>query len=151
MENNKEKTVLDALFDYFDNSPLMSDNRLNIDYLPEDTSRKGVEYALSVSPTDETIQKYLDGGARCRHVFTISSVADDGPDVAAAISNAGFIEQLAKWMRQQTRLRILPELPEGLDPLRIKAIGAGYLYQPMIDAGKYQIQCELEYYRKGDY
>ena len=145
------KTILDSLFDHFDNSPLMSNNRLNVDYLPEDTRQAGVEYSLSTMPSDEIIRKYRDGGAMCRYVFIISSVADYGPDVAAGIANAGFFESLASWMRSQTKIRALPDLPEGLTPKSIKAIGAGYLYQPMIDAGKYQIQCELEYYRKGDF
>ena len=45
-------TVLEALFDYFSGCPLMSDNRLNIDYLPEDTGEAGVEFASGTTPTD---------------------------------------------------------------------------------------------------
>lgn len=142
-------TILEALFDYFSGCPLMSDNRLNIDYLPEDTGEAGVEYAIGTTPTDEVVYRYSNGGARCRYPFTISSVNDYGPDEAQNMLNSGFYEDLAAWLHKQTRARNLPQLPQGLSPRSIRATGPGYLYQPDVNAGKYQIQCELEYYRKG--
>lgn len=145
------KTVLEALFDYFNSCPLMIDNRLNIDYLPEDTGEAGVEYAIGTTPTDELVYRYRNGGARCRYPFTISSVNDYGPDEAQNMLNSGFYETLAAWLHKQIRAHNLPELSVGLIPRSIRAIGPGYLYQPDVNAGKYQIQCELEYYRKGDY
>jgi len=143
-------TIIEGLFEYFKSCPLMTENRLNIDYLPEDTIRAGVEYAIGTTPTDELIYSYADGGARCRYPFIISSVNDYGPDEAQNMLNSGFFETLAEWLRKQSRSRVLPELPAGMIPRSIRAIGPGYLYQPDVNAGKYQIQCELEYYRKGD-
>ena len=142
-------TILEALFDYFSGCPLMVDGRLNIDYLPEDTGAAGVEYAISTTPTEDVVYRYRDGGARCRYPFTISSVNDYGPDEARNMLNSGFFESLADWMRRQSRAMRLPELPAGLIPRSICATGPGYLYQPDVNAGKYQIQCDLEYYRKG--
>lgn len=144
-------TIISALFDYFANCPLMTENRLNIDYLPEDTGEAGIEFAIGTTPTDELVYPYRGGGARCRYPFTISSVNDYGPDEAQNMLNSGFFEELSAWLHSQTRGRNLPELPLGLVPRSIRAIGPGYLYQPDVNAGKYQIQCELEYYRKGDF
>lgn len=145
------KTIIESLFSYFGGCPLMSGGRLNIDYLPEDTKQAGVEYAIGTEPTDEIIQRYTNGGERCRYPFIISSVNDYGPDVAQNMLNTGFTESLAEWLRKQSRARNLPALPTGMAPRSIRAMGAGYLYQPDINAGKYQIQCELEYYKKGDH
>jgi len=144
-------TIIDALFEYFDTCPLLRDNRLNMDYLPENTGQAGIEYGISTSPTDDVLTSYRGGGARCRYLFSISSVNDYGPDARQNIANTGFYEALADWMRKQSRARNLPELPDNMTPRSIRAIGFGYLFQPDVDAGKYQIQCELEYYRKGDY
>ena len=144
-------TVIEALFAYFDSCPLMAGGRLNVDYLPEDTGEAGVEYAIGTTPTDELVYPYTNGGARCRYPFIISSINDYGPADGQNLLNSGFFEALADWLRKQTRARNLPGLPEGLLPRSIRAIGPGYLYQPDVNAGKYQIQCELEYYRKGDY
>jgi hypothetical protein len=142
-------TIAQALFDYFDSCPLMDGNRLNVDYLPEDTGEAGVEYAIATSPGDEVVYPYKGGAARCRYSFVISSINDYGPDAAQNIENTGFSERLADWLRQQSRARNLPQLPDGITARSIRALGAGYLFQPDINAGKYQIQCELEYYRKG--
>ena len=49
-------TIIEALFEYFAACPLITDNRLNIDYLPEDTSQAGVEYSIgTVSYTHLTL------------------------------------------------------------------------------------------------
>ena len=145
----KSNTIIEALFEYFGECPLMTENRLNIDYLPEDTGKAGIEYGIATSPTDEVIQNYRDGGARCRYPFIISSVNEYGPDAVQNIANSGFYEALAEWLRTQSKTRNLPLLPEGMTPRSIRAIGFGYLFQPNAKVGKYQIQCELEYYRKG--
>ena len=142
-------TILEALFDYFSNCPMIADSRLNIDYLPEDTGEAGVEFAISAEPTDAIVSRYIDGGVRCRYPFVLSSVNDYGPDKAQNMLNSGFYEALADWMWKQSRARKLPVLPAGMRPRSIRAIGPGYLYQPDVNAGKYQIQCELEYYRNG--
>ena len=142
------RTIIDALFAYFDACPLISGGRLNIDYLPEDTSQAGVEYSIAASPSDELITAYRNGGARCRYPFVISSVNDYGPDAAQNLLNTGFFDELAEWLRKENRQRRLPALPEGMAARSIRAVGAGYLYQPDLNAGKYQIQCELEYYRR---
>ena len=143
-------TIIEALFEYFAACPLITDNRLNIDYLPEDTSQAGVEYSIGTTPANEVVRQYKDGGQLCRYVFVISSVNDYGPDTAQNMLNTGFAEKLSEWIRRQSRMRKLPDLPDGLSAQRIKALGPGYLYVPDINSGKYQIQCELEYYRKGD-
>lgn len=143
------KTIIDALFLYFDACPLLTGGRLNIDYLPENTHQAGVEYSIAASPADEIVTSYRGGGCRCRYPFVLSSVNDYGPDTAQNLLNTGFFDRLAEWLRKENRLRRLPELPPGLVSRSIRAIGAGYLYQPDINAGKYQIQCELEFYRKG--
>jgi len=143
-------TIIESLVDYFSNCPLMSNGRLNIDYLPEDTGQAGVEYAIGASPTDEVIQRYRDGGARCRYPFTLSSINDYGADVVQNMLNTGFYEKLANWLTTQSRLRNLPELPCNMQTRSIRAIGTGYLFRPDVNAGNYQIQCELEYYKKGD-
>ena len=40
------KTIIEALYDYFNESSLLTDNRLNVDYLPENTKQAGIEYAI---------------------------------------------------------------------------------------------------------
>lgn len=144
------ETIIEALHEYFKKCPLLENNRLNSGYLPEDTKQSGVEYSLDTIPGAGIIKKYMDGSALCQYTFVISSVNDYSPDLLQNITNCGFFEELDAWMLAQTRRRNFPELPQGMRPMKLEALDTGYLFTVSPDAGKYQIQCRLEYYKKGE-
>lgn len=127
--------VVEALTKYLANCPLVTDNLL-------------VEFDISPNPTNNLLYPHMDGGVRCRYPFTISSANNFTPDDAKALAKTGMYEALANWLRGQTRLRNFPALPFGFTARSIKAVGYEYKYQPDIDAGKYVIYCDLEYYKK---
>lgn len=43
-------TIIQALRDYFLDCPLMTDNVVNVDYLPEDTKKNGIEFSIDTTP-----------------------------------------------------------------------------------------------------
>ena len=141
-------TIVEGLFEYFKDCPLMVGSRLNIDYLPEDTKKAGIEYAIATEPNDQLITRYRGGAERCRYSFVISSVNDYGQDVLNQIANTGYMEKLGEWMRKQNKLKKFPELPHGMTARSMEAKGVGYLFEPNATSGKYQIMCELQYYKK---
>lgn len=108
------------------------------------------EFAILESPAKEVVSPYIDGGIHCCYRFILCSVNNYKPDDTQKLIKKGIYESLAKWLREQTRLRNLPALYHGFTACGIKAIEGKYMYQPDIDAGKYQIQCELEYYKTGE-
>ena len=142
-------TIIQCLHEFFLDCPLMTDNRINVDYLPED-ARDGVEFSIDATPGADTLTPHLDGGGMCQYQFVLRSVNDYGPDTLQNIANSGFFDGLMAWMRTQSRKRQLPQMPEGMQPLRIRALSTAYLFQMGADVGKYQIQCQLDYYRKGE-
>lgn len=145
-----DDTIIEALKTYFDACPLLAKNRINIDYLPEDTSEAGIEYSIDTIPADPVLQHYMDGGAMCQYTFAIRSVRDWGPDDLQGITNSGFFEKLTTWLRQQTQRRIFPALPDGMQPRTLEANSTGYLFLTSPHSGKYQVQCRLTYFRKGE-
>lgn len=142
-------TIIEGLHKFFEACPLMTDNRINVDYLPED-AKKGVEFSIDATPGTEVIKSYMDGGAECQYQFVLRSVNDYGADTWQNIANSGFYDGLVAWMRQQSRARNLPEMPEGMTPKSIEAMSTAYLFNMGASTGKYQIQCRLLYFRKGD-
>lgn len=144
------QTIIEALREYFAACPLLEGGRLNIDYLPEDAKKCGVEYSIDTTPAEEIITRYVGGSAVCQYVFVIRSVNDYGPSALQNISNSGFFEKLSAWMAAQTKKRALPALPEGMEPQKLEAQGTGYLYGSGADAAKYQVQCRLVFYKKGE-
>ena len=137
-------TIIKSLWDYFLACPLMSDKKINVDFLPE----KGVEYSIDTTPATEIVKQYIDGSSVRQYLFVIRSVEDYGPDVLQNLSNSGFYESLSTWLENQTREKNLPSLPEGKEPQKIEAQSTGYLFTTGPDTGKYQIQCRLQYFQE---
>lgn len=141
-------TILEGIHQFFDACPLMSNNRINVDYLPED-AKQGVEFSIDATPGTATVVEHLRGGGMCQYQFVLRSVNEYGSDTWQNIANNGFYDGLVAWLREKSRIRQLPVMPEGMQPLRIKALTTAYLFQMDADSGKYQIQCQLDYYREG--
>lgn len=143
-------TILQGIRDYFLSCPLMTENRINVDYLPEDAN-EGVEFSIDATPSTDVVTPYGDGGADCQYQFVFRSINAYGPDIWQSIANHGFYEALAKWMREQTRKHAFPEMPEGMVPKSIEPTTTAYLFGMGASTGRYQIQCRLSYYRKGGF
>lgn len=139
-------TIIAALRAYFLACPLTGDNRLGVDYLPE----QGIAYSIDATPATEILQQYVGGSSLRQYQFVFRSVNDYGPDVLQNIANSGFFERLSAWMEQQTKARSLPELGAGRTARRLEAMSTGYLFTAGPDVGKYQIQCRLVYFQKGE-
>lgn len=139
-------TIIEALREYLLGCPLLGDNRLNVDYLPD----RGVAYTIDTTPATEIIKRYTDGSSMRQYLFVIASVNDYGPDVLQNLANSGLYEQLANWLEAQTAAGNLPLLPTGMEAQSIEAQSTGYLFGGGADTGRYQIQCRLKYLqRKG--
>lgn len=144
-------TIIESLREYFFVCPLLGNGRLNIDYLPPDIKQCGVEYSIDTTPTEEIVQRFIDGSSIRRYLFTFSTVNAYGPDVLQNMANSGFFEKLSDWMEKQTRAKTLPALPSGLRARKLIAMSTGYLIQSSgAMNAKYQIQCKLEYFKKGE-
>lgn len=139
------ESIIHSLWDYFLTCPLMGNSKINVDFLPE----KGVEYSIDTTPATEIVKQYVDGSSIRQYLFVIRSVEEYGPDVLQNLSNSGFYENLSAWLERQTRANIFPILPDGKIPQKIEAQSTGYLFTTGPDAGKYQIQCRLQYFQEG--
>lgn len=139
------ESIIHSLWDYFLTCPLMGNSKINVDFLPE----KGVEYSIDTTPATEIVKQYVDGSSIRQYLFVIRSVEEYGPDVLQNLSNSGFYENLSAWLERQTRAKIFPILPDGKKPQKIEAQSTGYLFTTGPDAGKYQIQCRLQYFQEG--
>lgn len=137
-------TVIQSLWDYFLTCPLMSDRKINVDFLPE----KSLEYSIDTTPATEIVKQYVDGSSVRQYLFVIRSVQDYGSDVLQNIANSGFFESLSNWLEEQTRKKNFPALPSGKEPQKIEAQSTGYLFVSGPDTGKYQIQCRLQYFQE---
>lgn len=134
-------TIIESLYQYFKACPLLGDNKINIDYLPE----KNREYTIDTITGDPVIRKYIRGPALKQYLFAFGSREAYGPDDLQNLANSGFYEQFAKWLDTQTKIKNFPSM-EDQKPIRIEAQSSGYLFNSDTETARYQIQCRLIYY-----
>lgn len=137
-------TIIKSLWDYFMACPLMEDNKINVDFLPE----KGMEYSINTSPTDEIVKRYTSGDTIRQRNFTLSSVNDYADNILQNIENSSLYENFAEWLEKQNTIGNLPDLPTGKQSIKIESLTPGYLFSATAKSGRYQIQCKLQYYQE---
>lgn len=143
-------SIIAGLRDFMLLCPALGKNKINIDYLPEDTKKAGVEYSIDASPCEEIMKRYIGGAAECQFQFMISSVKPYSADTLQQMENSGLFEAVSKWLDKQTNSLSLPDMPSGLTATSIKAVTFGYLAAAYEGFAKYVIQCVLYYDKEGD-
>lgn len=144
------QTIIKALWDFFLTCPLMDGKKINVDYLPDSCRKNGIEYSIDAVPGTDVIESYISGSSMRQYAFVVQSVTEYGSDVMQNLDNSGFFEALKAWMEQKTKQRQLPILPHGQTARMIQADSTVYMQYNDENTGKYQIQCKLVYFQKGE-
>lgn len=120
---------------------LKDDAPLWVDYLGPNPT----EYAISPLAGPRIVERYLDGGSLREFPFGFQSMESTADDLER-LETIGFFEAFADWLEAQTNSGAFPTLGAKQTPIRIEALGWGYLYEQGIsDTGIYQVQCKLTY------
>ena len=120
--------------------------RLDVDFLDEDTDT----YSVDTIPCEEIIKRYKDGGKIKQFQFAVSSRRAYEQNIKNNLSNLQFFEDLTAWVENKARLRQLPTMDKGRQPLKIVVTSTAYPFIVSEDGkARYQIQLRLEYYQKG--
>lgn len=141
-----ERSIIEMIREFFCTYPLLKDGVIHVDYL-------GIcptEYSIDGVPAQKEIKSYIDGSAICQFVFTFGSVEEYGNDVDINLANSGFYENFATWLGEKSKKKELPDLGDSRQPLRIEAEGDGYVIDTRENIARYQIQCRLIYFQKGE-
>lgn len=141
-------SIIPSLYSYLASCPVLAGQKFHWTTSSEDGNETTLAYAISADQGDEQLVVYQSGTVLIRSLYRLSSTDNCTPDMAQQLSDTGLFDQLALWMSQENAKRNLPLLPDGLTPRNIRAVGATYLYSLDNNSGEYQIQFELEYYRK---
>ena len=142
-------TIIEAVRNYIKTCPYLKEFedevvKINVDKLEEDST----VYSIDESVFDPIVKTYIDGSSERQFVFVFASREDFGQDFFQNIQNIGFYDDFSKWLEENTKNDILPDLGPGKTPSRIKAISNGYAFQTDVDKARYQVQIKLEYYQE---
>lgn len=144
-------TILQGIHTYFEGCPLLTNNKINVDYLPENAKKGGIQFSIDAVPGNDTVAAHVRGGGTCEFPFILRSINEYGSDTWQNLFNSGFYDDLKAWIRMENRARRFPAMPDGMQPLRMEVVTNVYLFSAEDDTATYQIQCKLTYYRKAGY
>ena len=81
---------------------------------------------------------------------TEAASAVNGEFVRQQLDNLCFFEEFAEWLDKQNRTRSFPDLGDGRNARKLEVTTSGYVFAPDTDTARYQIQCRLSYFQKGE-
>lgn len=136
-------TVMQHLRQYFMEFSGLQEHRLDIDCLQS----KPESFSIDSVPSESVVQRYLDGSAVKRLLFTISSRMYYSSDLTGQEENLKFFEDLENWVTRNDMLMILPDLGEKRKARSLEVTLSGYPFTVDEDEGlaRYQMQFRLIY------
>lgn len=142
-----EISLIDIVREYLQKCPYMKEfGRVHVDWL----DKKAKAFAIETVPVSPIVKVYLNGDAVKQFVFLIATREGYGQDLLRNVENIAIFEKIAKWFREETKAGNLPDLGVNKEAQKLEAMTEGYAYQTGIDTARYQMQCRLLYYEKGE-
>lgn len=137
-------SIIQGVTDYFINCPLLKDGVFHVDSLGTDP----VEYTIETETYDPILQTYINGASIRQFQFSFGSREYYSMDRIQMIENSSFYERLADWVEEQSRQRIFPQMPEGMQPEEMVVLSPGYIFDNSMKNVRYQIPLRLVYYKE---
>ena len=139
-------TMIEAIRKYLESCPVLNGGKLNVDFLPQDATT----YSVDVVPTTPVVKRYLDGSSARQFLFVFATRAFYGEHIRQQLDNLCLFEEFEEWVDKQNRAKTFPDLGEGRTAQKLEVTTSGYVFAPETDTARYQIQCRLSYFQKGE-
>lgn len=139
-------TIIEAVRKYLEGCPLLNGGKLNVDFLPEEAAT----YSVDVVPVKPVVKAYLDGSSKRQFLFVFATRAYYGDHIRQQLDNLCLFENFEEWVDKQNHARNFPDLGDGRTVQKMEVTTSGYVFAPDTDTARYQIQCKLSYFQKGE-
>lgn len=139
-------TIIEAVRKYLEGYPLLNGGKLNVDFLPEEAAT----YSVDVVPVKPVVKAYMDGSSKRQFLFVFATRAYYGGHIRQQLDNLCLFEAFEEWVDKQNRARNFPDLGSERTVQKMEVTTSGYVFAPDTDTARYQIQCRLSYFQKGE-
>lgn len=138
-------TIIEAVRQFLQSCPLLTDDRLNVDFLPAEAAT----YSVDVVPTTPIVRRYLDRSSIRQFSFVLATRA-----FMASLSGSNWItwpfEAFTEWLEEQDAAKNFPDLGPNRQALQLEVVASGYAFAAGTENARYQIQLKLTYHQKGE-
>lgn len=135
---SQNKSIIEALREYFCQCPLLKEGKIGVDYL----GALATEYSVNPEACTPIVKQYIDGGSLRQYQFSFMSVEYYSSDALLNIENSGFYEAFADWVEQQNEIGNLPDV-QGIQSIEV--LSSAYLFTADEQTARYLIQCRITY------
>ena len=108
-EINVEGTIIDKIRKYIATCPYLKDGKIGVDYL----DNKETAYSIEPIPIKPIHSDFIDGSGTEQYAFVFASRESYGSETVQNMLNSSFYELFSKWIKQNNRNGILPEIKTG--------------------------------------
>lgn len=140
-------TVIEAVRDFLKECPLLTEGKLNVDFLPTEAAT----YSVDVTPVTPVLKNYIDGSSLRQFAFVFATRTYYGDFIRQQLDNLCFFEEFAEWLEAQSSARHFPNLGDGRIGRKLEVTTSGYVFKPETETARYQIQCKLTYLQDSDF
>jgi len=140
-------TIIESVRAFLRECPLLENERINVDFLPEDP----VTFSVDVTPVTPVVKTYILGDSLRQFAFVLATRAYYGEEIRQQLDNLGLFEDFAEWLEGRNRARVFPDLGDGRKATKLEVTTSGYVFAQGVNAARYQIQCRLLYEQAADY
>jgi len=137
-------TLVESVRNYILTCPFLEEFPVNVDYLSNENG-----YTIDPVPSETLIEADILGNETNQFLFVFASREFYGEDTIQNMSNSGFYEKFADWIKESNDNGILPALEAGKKATELEALGLGYLMNNDDSKARYQIQLRMVYEQKG--
>ena len=136
-------SIIQAIRNYLLTYPgiFNSDALLLVDYLGSEAG----QFTIEPLPCDPVFRRYTDGGCLKQYLFLLANRAEYAADLQPCVENEQFFEEFARWIKQQDRADVLPNLGDSRAAVGIEVVSGGYVFSEDTDTARYQIELRLIY------
>lgn len=138
-------TIIEAVRQFLQSCPLLTDDRLNVDFLPAEAAT----YSVDVVPTTPIVRRYLDRSSIRQFSFVLATRAFYGQLIRQQLDNLAFFEAFTEWLEAQDAAKNFPDLGPNRQALQMEVVASGYAFAAGTENARYQIQLKLTYHQKG--
>ena len=131
----KEKSIINAIREYFEEQNILKNKKVNIDFIKNNTN----EYIIEPVPIEPIYKQYVDGKAIRQYVFQFSSLNYLTSEVINNLLNSEFYENFSKIIEENNKKGILIQ--------SIECLNIGTIENEEQNKAKYSIQMRILYYR----
>ena len=137
-------SIISSLREFLLTCPYFKNIPLAVDFL---TSTEN-EAAIEPVPVSQEIKKYTDGGKICCYSFTVAMRFPWFADDDNGIRCSQWFEDFSAWLDDATENRRLPQLPEGMTAIAIRAVPNRFGFDGKNSLARYQVICNLTFLKE---